>query len=141
LRCCGPYQNVSRETFLSDQSRKPYKDSGAFFTLVRTIDFLVQLKLGGASTNYFRFPHLRASRCNIISYKQRMAGVFLSGQMVEVPFIPCGNGSNGKTTELETYQAVLGDYGHATDASLLLARKETCGPTPEIVLQACSFHK
>jgi hypothetical protein len=58
LRCCGPYQNVSRETFWSDLGQQPYKaeDSSAFFALVRTIDFLVQSKLGGASTNDFSIP-------------------------------------------------------------------------------------
>src|SRR4029077_5728754 len=39
----GPYQNVSRETFLSDSSPKPYKaeNSGFSVNLVRSIDFLV----------------------------------------------------------------------------------------------------
>jgi putative DNA primase/helicase len=70
---------------------------------------------------------------DLIAYKQRLAGVFLTGKCIEVLFIPWGSGSNGKSTELETYQAILADYGHAADASLLLARKETAGPTPEIV--------
>jgi putative DNA primase/helicase len=69
----------------------------------------------------------------LIAYKQRLAGVLLTGKVVEVLFIPWGCGSNGKSTELETYQAILGDYGHATDASLLLAQKNTSGPTPEVV--------
>ena len=70
---------------------------------------------------------------DLIAYKQRLAGVLLTGKCIEVLFIPWGSGSNGKSTELETYQAILADYGHAADASLLLARKETAGPTPEIV--------
>jgi putative DNA primase/helicase len=69
----------------------------------------------------------------LIAYKQRFAGVLLTGKLVEVLFIPWGCGSNGKSTELETYQAILGDYGHATDASLLLTPKERSGATPEIV--------
>jgi putative DNA primase/helicase len=69
----------------------------------------------------------------VIAYKQRVAGAFLTGKVIEVLFIPWGCGSNGKSTELETYQLILGEYGHATDASLLLARKETAGPTPEII--------
>jgi hypothetical protein len=42
----GPYQNVSRETFLSDSSPKPYKaeNSGFSVNLVRSIDFLVRLE-------------------------------------------------------------------------------------------------
>jgi hypothetical protein len=47
------YQNVSRETFLSDWGSKPYKakDCGFSFSSVRLIDFLVQLESGvsGAS--------------------------------------------------------------------------------------------
>jgi putative DNA primase/helicase len=69
----------------------------------------------------------------ILAYKQRMAGVFLTGEIVEILFIPYGYGSNGKTTEFETYQAILGDYAHAVDASLLVTRRDTTGPTPEIV--------
>jgi putative DNA primase/helicase len=69
----------------------------------------------------------------LIAYKQRLAAVLLTGKVVEVLFIPWGCGSNGKSTELETYQAILGDYGHATDATLLLAQKNTSGPTPEVV--------
>ena len=69
----------------------------------------------------------------MIGYKKRLAGLFLTGLMAEILFIPYGDGSNGKTTEHETYQAILGDYAQAADASLLLARKETSGPTPEIV--------
>jgi hypothetical protein len=49
----GSYQNVSRETFLSDRAGKSYKasDSGPFFNHVRSINFLVQFQKrgGGAS--------------------------------------------------------------------------------------------
>jgi len=76
---------------------------------------------------------ITSSDADLTSYKQRLAGVLLTGKLIEFLFIPWGCGSNGKSTELETYQAILGEYGHATDASLLLARKETTGPTPEIV--------
>jgi P4 family phage/plasmid primase-like protien len=70
---------------------------------------------------------------DLIAYKQRVAGALLTGNVIEILFIPWGCGSNGKSTELETYAAILGDYGHASDASLLLARKETAGATPEII--------
>jgi hypothetical protein len=42
------YQNVSRETFLSDEGRISYKaeDGGFFFDQVRSADFLVQFGAG-----------------------------------------------------------------------------------------------
>ncbi|MGI8570272.1 MAG: hypothetical protein ACR2KT_15090 [Methylocella sp.] len=43
------YQNVSRETFLSDRGEKSSKakDSGAVFELVRLIDYQVHFTVGG----------------------------------------------------------------------------------------------
>jgi putative DNA primase/helicase len=70
---------------------------------------------------------------NLVAYKQRVFGLCLSGEVPEILFICHGEGSNGKTTELETIHAILGDYAHACDASLLISVKDQSGPTPEIV--------
>jgi hypothetical protein len=44
---CGPYKNVSRETFLSGGGPKPYEaEDTARLPLVRSIDFPVQLQGG-----------------------------------------------------------------------------------------------
>jgi hypothetical protein len=47
------YQNVSRETFWYDWGQKSYKacDSGPFFDLVRSINFLVQFQEGGGGAS------------------------------------------------------------------------------------------
>jgi putative DNA primase/helicase len=70
----------------------------------------------------------------LISYKQRAFGILLSGEVPEILFIAHGEGSNGKTTELETISFILGDYAIAADATLLVSPKERGGATPEIVV-------
>jgi putative DNA primase/helicase len=70
----------------------------------------------------------------LVAYKRRALGILLSGEVPEILFIAHGDGSNGKTTELETIADILGDYSQAADASLLVTAKERGGPTPEIVV-------
>jgi putative DNA primase/helicase len=70
----------------------------------------------------------------LIAYKQKALGLLLSAEVPEKLWIAHGCGQNGKTTELETISEILGDYAHASDASLLVTRKEAGGPTPEIVV-------
>ena len=43
----------------------------------------------------------------LIAYKKRKAGVLLTGDMVEVLFIPWGKGSNGKTQSLKPIRRSL----------------------------------
>jgi putative DNA primase/helicase len=70
----------------------------------------------------------------LVAYKQRVFGLLVTGEMVEILFILHGSGQNGKTTELETISGLLGDYAHAANASVLLSPKERGGgATPEIV--------
>jgi len=69
----------------------------------------------------------------LIAYKQRLFGLLLTGEMVEILFILHGGGQNGKSTEFETISGLLGGYAHAADAQVLLSQKERAGATPEIV--------
>jgi putative DNA primase/helicase len=69
----------------------------------------------------------------LIAYKQRLFGLLLTGQMVEILFILHGCGQNGKSTEIETINGILGDYAHSADAQVLLSQKDRGGATPEIV--------
>jgi len=61
--------------------------------------------------------------------------VLLTGLMIEILFILHGEGNNGKSTEMETIAALLCDYAHAADASLLIAahKKDGEAATPGIV--------
>lgn len=72
---------------------------------------------------------------DLIAYKQRVAGVLLAGEAIEILFIAHGTGANGKTTELEMVHEILGDYAYACDASLLVNVKNVNrgAASPEIV--------
>ena len=84
--------------------------------------------------NWIEFQKkIAGGNAELVAYKQRVFGVLLTGEMVEILFILHGDGSNGKTTELETIQGVLGDYAHAVDAKLMLSPNDRSGATPEIV--------
>src|SRR6202035_5024807 len=72
--------------------------------------------------NWIEFQNkIAGGNAELVAYKQRVFGLLLTGEMVEILFILHGDGSNGKTTELETIQGVLGDYAHAVDAKLMLS--------------------
>jgi putative DNA primase/helicase len=84
--------------------------------------------------NWIKFQSkIAAGNADLVAYKQRVFGLLLTGEMVEILFILHGDGQNGKTTELETISGVLGDYAHAADAKILLAANDRGGATPEIV--------
>ena len=89
---------------------------------------------GAQCPNWLAFQNkITGGDAELIAYKQRLAGLLLTGLVVETLFILHGGGANGKTTEMETFHAVLGDYAHAADASLLMPPKDQSGPKPEIV--------
>jgi putative DNA primase/helicase len=84
--------------------------------------------------NWLKFQEkISGAHPGLIDYKQRAFGLTLSGEVPEILWICHGSGSNGKTTELETISDILGDYAHASDASILIAEKNQGGATPEIV--------
>jgi len=84
--------------------------------------------------NWLKFQEkICGAHPGLIDYKQRAFGLTLSGEVPEILWICHGSGSNGKTTELETISDILGDYAHASDASILIAEKNQGGATPEIV--------
>ena len=69
----------------------------------------------------------------LIAYVQRMAGYMLTGLTVEeVLFVLWGSGNNGKSTFRETLFALMGSYAVGSDASLLIANKQTGGATPDL---------
>ncbi|MEJ0096389.1 MAG: phage/plasmid primase, P4 family [Methylocella sp.] len=84
--------------------------------------------------NWLAFQHkISNGDDKLIAYKRRLFGISLTGKMVEILFIMHGGGANGKTTEMETINQILGDYAHSADAGLLIAAKDRNCATPEIV--------
>jgi putative DNA primase/helicase len=68
-----------------------------------------------------RLADERAAR--LIRFKQRFAGYALTGDTREQCLcLYHGTGSNGKTTELETFQALWQDYAQSTPSASLLAK-------------------
>ena len=60
----------------------------------------------------------------LIAYKQRFYGYCLTGDTSEqVLALLHGAGANGKSTELETIRALLGDYAAVTDAQTFTANR------------------
>jgi putative DNA primase/helicase len=65
---------------------------------------------------------------DLIDFLQRAAGYSLTGETTErVLFVLHGVGRNGKTTLLESLQAVLGEYAKVMAAEMLMARKNDGG--------------
>jgi P4 family phage/plasmid primase-like protien len=61
---------------------------------------------------------------NLIDFKRRAYGYTLTGDISEqCLFMPWGSGANGKSTELETWRNVMGDYGQQAEFSAFLARQ------------------
>jgi len=84
--------------------------------------------------NWLKFQErISGAHAGLIEYKQKVFGLTLSGEVPEILWICHGEGSNGKTTELETIADILGDYAHAATANLLVAENNQGGATPEIV--------
>lgn len=69
----------------------------------------------------------------LIAYKQRLAGLLLTGLVEEVLFITWGGGQNGKSSEWESIAEILGDFAGASGASVLTTQKQAGAASPEIV--------
>lgn len=74
---------------------------------------------------------------NLVSFKQRLYGYCITGQTLEHIFpIRWGHGRNGKTTEDEIMDTVLGEYAGQVESEILLSKKHgksSGGPSPEIL--------
>ena len=69
----------------------------------------------------------------LVAYIQRLAGYALTGHTTEqVLTLLIGHGLNGKSTFLEAFRGVLGDYAADTPAETLLGDSRG-GPQPELV--------
>lgn len=69
----------------------------------------------------------------LVAYLQRLAGYALTGHTSEqVLALLIGNGLNGKSTFIEAFRGVLGDYAADTPAETLLGESHG-GPQPELV--------
>ena len=67
------------------------------------------------------------------TYLQQVIGYILTGLVdEEVLLIFFGSGANGKSTFRETAHQMMGSYATAADATMLMERKNSGGPTPEI---------
>ncbi|MGA7323867.1 MAG: phage/plasmid primase, P4 family [Rhodomicrobium sp.] len=76
---------------------------------------------------------IMARDAELIAYLARAVGYSLTGRTIEeVIFILYGLGANGKTTFREVIFALLGDYALASNADLLMTRKNAGGATPEV---------
>ena len=63
---------------------------------------------------------------DLIEFVQRAAGYSLTGETGEqVLFLLHGSGANGKSTLLETFLAMMGDYARPTEFRTLLARENS----------------
>ena len=64
-----------------------------------------------------------AGNAELIGFVQRSLGYSLTGDTREqCLFLPTGSGANGKSTLLETVQALVGDYGAHADASTFMTQ-------------------
>jgi putative DNA primase/helicase len=70
----------------------------------------------------------------LVAFLNRVAGLSILGTTSERLLPIChGAGANGKSTLLELWSRVLGDYADQADAdTLLLAKRQTTGNTPEL---------
>lgn len=63
-------------------------------------------------------------------YLQRYLGMCLTGDITEqVLLIPWGEGSNGKSTLLDTQKGLMGDYATESPPDLLIAKRHESHPT------------
>jgi putative DNA primase/helicase len=77
--------------------------------------------MGAGEMENRRGADARAQR--LIRFKQRFAGYALTGETREQCFcVYHGLGANGKSTELETLQALFGDYAQSTPSASLLVK-------------------
>ena len=122
--CSPPWSRPGRATTFRDGRREDYitKQCAVFFDAEAQCPEWIKLQKKIAGGN-----------AELIAYKQRLFGLLLTGEMVEILFILHGGGQNGKSTEFETISRLLGDYAHAADAQVLLSPRDRGGATPEIV--------
>ena len=67
---------------------------------------------------------ITAGDLEMIAFKRRAWGYTLTGDTSEqCLFFAYGSGANGKSTELETMRAAMGDYGQQADFSMFLAKQ------------------
>jgi putative DNA primase/helicase len=81
-----------------------------------------------------------AGNQHLISFIQRAIGYSLTGSTSEqVLFIPYGVGANGKSTLIETVNAMLGDYAQTASSSLLLTKRNDGVPNDVARLAGSRF--
>ncbi len=79
-------------------------------------------------------------RHDLIAFLQRAAGYSLTGDTGErVLFVLYGGGSNGKSTLLETWRAMLGDYAINAPSSTLMAKRGDSIPNDVARLKGARF--
>jgi putative DNA primase/helicase len=77
---------------------------------------------------------------DMIEYSQRVVGYSLTGSTDEHAFfILCGDGSNGKSTFVQTISNLLGDYAHNTTQETLLAKSGDSIPSDVAALKGKRF--
>lgn len=70
----------------------------------------------------------------LIAYKQRAFGYSVSGLNKEQCFfIAYGTGANGKSTEQNVLAYILGDYATSAQFSIFASRRDSSGPSPELL--------
>jgi len=75
-----------------------------------------------------------------VAYMQRTLGYSLSGSVIEqVMFVLWGTGQNGKTTAIETFLDMLGDYSAKAPPDLLMVKRGEVHPTEKTVLLGARF--
>lgn len=78
---------------------------------------------------------IMAHNDSMIRFLQRALGYSLTGDVgAQCLFFPWGGGSNGKSTLLNTFLDLLGDYGTLAPADLLLVKKGETHPTEKVDL-------
>jgi putative DNA primase/helicase len=63
-----------------------------------------------------------AGKKKLISYMQRALGCALTGVPEKAVFFLIGNGDNGKTTMLEVFRYIIGEYAWVAEINLLMQR-------------------
>ena len=83
--------------------------------------------------NWISFLEKIIKADGVVDYLQRLTGYVLTGLTgEEIMPILHGAGLNGKSTFRETLFALMGDYAIATDASLLITKRDSGGATPDV---------
>jgi len=81
-----------------------------------------------------------AGDTNLVEFVQRAIGVSLVGKVVEhVLFVMYGSGANGKSTFINVWLDLLGDYARAASMDLLVEQKNPQHPTSVAELVGVRF--